>query len=168
MADAAILYVPETYAVRPQLMMRERSLPGFVRSMTTFQLVCALAQLVYDTDPSRRRLLVDFVGQGTQVHSHAEYVPSKVHLLAIDVVLWLVQLMVVALTVEEMHAEADPTRANRLDAPDAPLPTEQASGDDMPLLDAVPPRPGVLPTTQQPIAVIHWSMLWQDSVTSGN
>lgn len=61
---AAISYVVQTYAVRPQLVMRERSLPGFVRSMTAFQLVCVLAQLFYDTDPSRRRLLVDFVGQG--------------------------------------------------------------------------------------------------------
>jgi len=168
-ADAAISYVAETYAVRPQLMMRERSLPGFVRSMTTFQLVCALAQLVYNTDPSRRRLLVDFVGQGTSIHSHAEHVPSKVHLFAIDVILWLIQLMVVALTVEEVHAEADPTRANRLDTPDMPLSAPQASGDDMPLLDPVPPPPsGVLPTTQKPIAVIRWGMLWQDSATSEN
>lgn len=96
-------------------------------------------------------------------HSHAEHVPSKVHLFAVDVVLWLIQLMVIALTVEEMHAEADPTRVNRLDTSDAPPPAERASGDDMPLLDPVPPPPpGVLPTTQKPIAVIHWAMLWQD------
>ncbi|WFD24213.1 hypothetical protein MEQU1_002910 [Malassezia equina] len=141
--------------------MRERSLPSLVRSMTSFQLLCAMAQLFYDTDPSRRRLLVDFVGQ--------EYAASKLHLCAVDAILWLLLLIIVAITVEEMHAEDDPTRVHRLDTRDVPPPTtdRDRADDNRPLLDpAPPPPPGVLPTTQKPIAVIRWSMLWHDEAAS--
>ncbi|WFD28110.1 hypothetical protein MNAN1_003116 [Malassezia nana] len=140
--------------MRPQLTAPGRRLPGFVRSMTLFQIFCALAQLFYDTDPSRRRLIVDFVGQ--------EYAPSKIHLIAVDVFLWFVQLMVLALTVPELQGvgEAVTTAVHRHDA----LATESATTDHAPLLIPADPKPSVLPTTQEPIAVIPWASLWQDRV----
>lgn len=129
--------------------------------MTSFQIVCALAQLFYDTDPSRRRLIVDFVGQGSCHPLTPEYAPSKVHLFAVDVFLWFVQLMVLALTVPELRGEADTPVVHPHDA----SATEPAATDNAPLLNPASPTPSVLPTTQKPIAVIPWASLWQDRAT---
>lgn len=99
------------------------------------------------------------------MHLYAEYAASKLHLCAVDAILWLLLLILVAITVEEMHAEGDPTRVHRLDAP-PPTTDRGGADDDRPLLDPAPPPPGVLPTTQKPIAVIRWSMLWHDEAAS--
>ncbi|WFD07048.1 hypothetical protein MVES1_002404 [Malassezia vespertilionis] len=44
-----------------------------------------------------------------------KYTASKMHLLAVDALLWVFHMVVLAITMEEAQSRADPTRINGLD-----------------------------------------------------
>lgn len=183
-SPTAILYVQEpTYAVRPHLIGSHRSVAGYARANTVFQCACVTLQLLHDRTPTRKRFLLDFVGQGTyrpSTNEHTDYVASPFLLVFVDVLIWFFHMIVIAMTVEEVHCRRHPSRLNRLDVTEAdryPLTSMPADAthhdtDREPLLDeqesndaagkpTTSTSESFVPSTEEPIAFIRWSMLWR-------
>ncbi|KAL4398764.1 hypothetical protein ACI68E_004161 [Malassezia pachydermatis] len=162
---------PQQY-FRPHLIGSHRSVAGYARANTVFQCACVTLQLLHDRTPTRKRFLLDFVGQ--------DYVASPFLLVFVDVLIWFFHMIVIAMTVEEVHCRRHPSRLNRLDVTEAdryPLTSMPADAthhdtDREPLLDeqesndaagkpTTSTSESFVPSTEEPIAFIRWSMLWR-------
>lgn len=106
-----------------------------VRFLTLFQVACGMAHAVCNTDPTRKRLLFDFVGQ--------EYVTPKWHLLSIDVVIWGLHMLLMYISAEEATSFLDAQHNNALDLTEAERATES------------PEEPTALPPTTMPVAMVR-------------
>ena len=111
-------------------------MPAHARFLTVFQVACAIAHVVCHTEPSRKRLLFDFVGQ--------DYVVSKGHLLCIDAVIAGLHMLLMYIAAEEASSFQDAQHSNALDlthAERAAQPTEE--------------EPAALPPPTMPVAVVR-------------
>lgn len=106
------------------------------RFLAAFQVACGTAHVVCNTDPSRKRLLFDFVGQ--------EYAASKWHLLCIDVVIAGLHMLLMYISAEEASSFQDAQHSNALDLTEA----ERAA-------ESLEEEPTALPPTTMPVAVVR-------------
>lgn len=121
--------------MRLYLWPRQR-VPAHARFLTVFQAACAITHAVCHTDPSRKRLLFDFVGQ--------DHVASKGHLLCIDAVIAGLHMLLMYIAAEEASSFQDAQHSNALDLSDAERAT-QSPGEE----------PTALPPTTMPVAVVR-------------
>lgn len=60
--------------MRPYLLPTRRPIQSHLQFVTGFQLFCGVVQCLSDTNPSRYRLMFDFIGQGMLcVHSQPTF-----------------------------------------------------------------------------------------------